>query len=161
MGGVTIETLSNQCWALTNPGGMVSTPTYPVRPPTILPPDQVTLGVMAAGDGVIPFGGPVGAPGAQCPGSLLLLPFAVGSPGQAFGMAVFGWTPTPGSLTPRMPALWIPTLISVMSCTIDLASGSDVSEVPSNRLFANAIAITFGSGTALSPGGANTAVPNP
>lgn len=136
---MVIDVLSNDCYALTNPGGNYTNNGYPTRTPTITSPNLVptSTGLQAIGDGVISFGNL----GNYCPGRIFLVPFGVGSSTNTFSLKVIGWTPT--KLGVGIP-LWVPTVLQTSQVTIGTAAGVAGADLGTTSLFATTITTSYG-----------------
>ncbi len=145
-----IEELSNETWALTNPGGNFSNNGYPTRAPQTLPPNQtaVSTGLAAIGDGVIPFGH---GGGAMSPRGMMLVPIGAGSNDNTFSFTVLGWRAT--KLNVGLP-LWVPVPLMICQATLGSGVGIANSDLGASVLFADTITCSVG------PTLINTAAPN-
>lgn len=141
---MVIDTLSNETWALTNPGGNFTNNGYPTRVPTLLaPPLGATAGtgLQKQGDGVIAMG----HGGNYSPNNLILLPFGAGVATNTFTMKVLGWRPT--KLGPGQPAsapLWIPVVLGTYTITLGTGTGVAGADLTTTALFATTITMTGG-----------------
>lgn len=131
--------LSNQTWALTNPGGNFSNNGYPTRIPSVTSPAQVAVstGLQAIGDGVIAFG----HLGADCPRGLLLIPIGTGSDDNTFSITILGWRAT--RLGVGLP-LWVPTVLGVYQATLGTAVGVVNSDLGTTTRFADTVTMSVG-----------------
>lgn len=144
---MVIDYLSNDFYALTNPGGnYTQSAAYPSRVPTVTQPNliPVTTGIQAVGDGVIPMGQSLSGPGNYAPGHLMIIPIGVGAAGT-FSMQVLGWRATQlAKAGPFVPNLWVPILLGTYAVTLGTATGVAGSDLGATTLFATTITMTGG-----------------
>lgn len=135
---MVIESLSNDSWQLTNPGGNFTNNGYPTRVPTITRPDKIAVstGLQAVGDGVIPMG----HGGAICPQWLRIIPIGVGSSSNTLKLKVIHWKATRLGIVP----LWIPEVYGEWTCTLGTSSGVANSDLGTTTLFTTTITQTGG-----------------
>lgn len=122
-----VESLSNECWNLTNPTNY-ATNGYPTRIPTITKPSGA--GVIAMGDG-----------GSICPQWIRFLPLGTGANDTTFLMKVLLWKPT--RLAPGVP-LWIPEVLGEWTCTLGTSVGVAGSDLAAAQTFCDTITMTGG-----------------
>lgn len=107
---------------------------FPSRVPTIAEP---------TGDGVIDLGWQrPSISGGTVPQYMQVLPYGLGSDNDAFDMRVIGWRHV-GSTSPQEAtrALWVPTVMVEVTCTISAAVGVAGSQVLNTERFADTITV--------------------
>lgn len=159
---ISLHTLSEPFWNPTHPSGGASSTLFPVITPTTARPDLLARpGVNQPGDGIVGFAEKAGSPGAECPFNLMLYPYAVGEPGGQFDVAVYGWTPTSGTMGGvGGTALWVPVLLSWFTAFLGSALGIDGAEIPSQFRFAGSVLVNYGLGDFVRSGLAVVEVPS-
>lgn len=131
---------------VTNPGGNV-TGSLTQPSPTTVAPWLTTTGVTTAGDGVFSMGFPINAPswsGGLLANSVKLIPFGVGTSGQTFTLAVYGWDLAQPAGSSASTPLWVPTLLASFTCTHGTQVGIANSVVGSTQNFCGTIALVTG-----------------
>jgi hypothetical protein len=100
------------------------------RVPTVVEPTS---------DGVVNLAWPHGG---TVPQSLLVLPYGLGSDNDAFDLRVIGWRHI-GAVGqgPALAALWVPTILVEVTCTISAAVGVAGSPVLNTERFADTITV--------------------
>jgi hypothetical protein len=135
--------------ALTNPGGMATSQTFPVPAPSLTNPEAIPPGngVIATGDGVLNIGTAKGIGNIQCARSVRLVPFGSGGAGTTFQMSIYAWDSTTGFqwASPNVWAdrVWMPLLIGQYSVTLGTTMGPVSGEIDPDYNFAQTITQTF------------------
>lgn len=136
-----LDERSDQCWQLTNTGGMATSSGFPSRVETITPPNNLPPGngVQAHGDGVISMG----STGSMTSKRIKIRPFGVGDSGTQFQMSVIAWTPTTGVFftgdNVRNNPLWLPDVLATYLVTLSSRIGVVGSDLGSAYSFPSAI----------------------
>jgi hypothetical protein len=143
-----LDQRSDQHWQPTNPGGMSTSQTFPVRGATLTPPNLVPAGqgVVAQGDGVIAIGAPSGAEGA---GFVRLKPFGQTAAGQTFQLQVLAWTSTSGifgaagqNVAPEKT--WLKSVLATYAVTLGTDTGAIGGDLNQTVNFASAVTMISG-----------------
>lgn len=134
-----LDVLSGSDYKLSNPGGNYVTSGYPSRAATITPPDQVTSGVVAKGDGVIKCG----HEGVETAGHIIMVPIGVGVATNTFSLKVLGWRSTKLNVANAKP-LWIPVELATYAVVLGTAAGVTGADLTASTLLATTITSTGG-----------------